>query len=102
MHGADRCDFTIPGVAMTELAMLSTSGTDFAEVDPSSRIMAVRPEGSEAEILGRHEKSGAEERLRIAPTEANLGWVTTPPDVVWTCFRTTREGCSCHVELAPL
>jgi hypothetical protein len=102
VHGPDRCIIAARGVAVTELAMLSTSGTDFAEVDPSSRIMAVRAEGSEAEILGRHEKSGAEERLRIAPTEAELGWVTTPPNVVWTRFRTTREGCSCHVELAPL
>ena len=82
--------------------MLSATGTEFAEVDPGSRIVAVRAEVDEAEILGRDPASEAEVRLRVAPTDRDLGWVTPPEDVVWTRFRATREGSACHVELAPL
>ncbi len=82
--------------------MLSATGTDFAEVDPGTRIVAVRPEGGEAEIRGRRREGGAEATSRVAPTDRDLGWVVPPGGVVWTGFRVTREGAACHVELAPL
>ena len=81
--------------------MLSATGTDFEEVEPGSRIGAVRADGGEVEILGRDRASGAETRLRIAPTDQDLGWVTPPEVVVWTAFRAVGEGVTCHVELVP-
>ena len=86
---------------MSELALLSATGTGFEEVEPGSRIGAVRADGGEAEILGQNRASGAETRLRIAPTDRDLGWVTPPEEVVWTAFRAVVEGATCHVELVP-
>ena len=87
---------------MTELAMLSTSGTDFVAVDPDRRIAAVRADGGEAEILGRDPAGRAERRFRVGPTDRDLGWVTPPGDVAWTGFRAAESGATCFVELAPL
>jgi hypothetical protein len=87
---------------MTELAMLSTTGIDFAKVDPGTRIVAVRADGGDAEIRGSPQGSGAEMALRIAPTDRDLGWVMPPEDVVWSGFRTTQKGATCHIQLAPL
>jgi hypothetical protein len=87
---------------VSELAMLSATGTGFAEVDPGTRIVAVRPDGGDAEIRGRRRDGGGEALLRIAPTDRDMGWVAPPGDVVWTGFRAVREEAACHVELAPL
>lgn len=87
---------------MTELAIRSTPGTDFVEVDPGTRIAAVRADGGEVEILGRDQAGGATRRLRLQPTDRDLGWITPPDDVVWTRFRATDADATCTVELAPL
>lgn len=86
---------------MTELAMRSTSGTDPVAVDPDQRVAAVRADGGAIEILGHEPASGAARRLRIEPTERDLGWVTPPADAVWTAFRALDQGATCFVELAP-
>jgi hypothetical protein len=87
---------------MTELAMRSTSGTEPVAVDPGCRIAAVRADGGAVEILGRDAASGgAERRLRIEPTDRDLGWVVPPEDAVWTAFRAVGQGTTCFVELAP-
>jgi hypothetical protein len=87
---------------MSEIAMRQTSGTAFVAVDAGTRIMAVRPDGGEAEIQGQPQAGGPARQLRIGPVERDLGWVTPPEDVVWTEFRAADRGATCFVELAPL
>jgi hypothetical protein len=87
---------------MAELALRSTSGLDFVDADPGCRIMAVRADKGEVEIEGRDKASGESRRLRLQPTERDLGWVTPPEGVAWTRFRAAAEGATCSIELAPL
>jgi hypothetical protein len=87
---------------MTELALRSTSDTSFVEVDPGSRIGAVRADGGEVEIAGQERAGGATRQLRLRPSEAELGWVTPPEEVRWTRFRAAAPGATCSVELVPL
>jgi hypothetical protein len=87
---------------MTELALRSTSGTAFVEVDPGCRIGAVRADGGEVEIFGQERAGEATRQLRLRPTEQDLGWVTPPEEVLWTRFRAVEPGATCSVELVPL
>jgi hypothetical protein len=87
---------------MTEMALRSTSGTAFVDADPGCRIMAVRADKGEVEIEGRDSASGDSRRLRLQPTERDLGWVTPPEGVAWTRYRAAEAGATCSIELAPL
>ena len=86
---------------MSELALTSTSGTDFVEVPKGERIGAVRADGGEVEIMGRERAGGAERRLRLRPTSESLGWINPPEGVAWTAFRAAEQGATCYVELVP-
>jgi hypothetical protein len=87
---------------MSELALRATSGTGFVEVDPGCRIGAVRADGGEVEIVGQERAGGTTRQLRLRPSEAELGWVTPPGEVLWTRFRAAEPGATCSVELVPL
>lgn len=87
---------------MTELAIRSTPGTEFVEVDAGTRIAAVRADGGEVEILGQDAGGGAMRRLRLQPVSQDLGWITPPEDVVWTRFRAADANATCTVQVAPL
>ena len=86
---------------MSELALRSTAGTEFVEVDKGERIGAVRADGGEVEILGCERAGGSERRLRLRPTAENLGWINPPEDVAWTAFRAAEQGATCYLELVP-
>ena len=86
---------------MSEIALRSTAGTDFVELDQGERIGAVRADGGEVEIRGTERAGGGTRSLRLRPTEDDLGWITPPEDVAWTAFRAAEAGATCYVELVP-
>jgi hypothetical protein len=86
---------------MTELALRSTSGTEFVEADPGCGIAAVRADGGEVEVAGHERTGGAARQLRLKPTGDELGWVTLPKEVEWTRFRAVEPGATCTIEMAP-
>jgi hypothetical protein len=86
---------------MSELALRTTSGTAFVELDAGTAIGAVRADGGEVEVAGRVRDGGEERTLRLRPTGDALGWVTLPEDVAWTRFRAVAAGATCTVELVP-
>jgi hypothetical protein len=86
---------------MSELALRSTIGEGFVEVDPDQKIVAVRVDGGEGEVQGRNRASGAVRQLRVRPTEQDLGWVSLPEGAVWTAFRAAAADTTCTVQLVP-
>ena len=87
---------------MSELALRSTTGTEFVETGPGERIGAVRADGGEVEITGRDRASGTVRTHRVRPTDDELGWTTPPEEVAWTGFRAAEPGATCYVETVPL
>jgi hypothetical protein len=85
---------------MSGLALKSTTRATFVGVGPGRRIVAVRAEGGEVEVLGHDRMSGATCRLQVQPTSHDLGWVTLPESVAWSEFRAISPIAECIVHMA--